>query len=140
VGRPRKSLPANGIDVIRRLAANGVNEHAIAGALGLSYETWQRIRAEDPEAKAAWQEARAIEENKLVGVLYRKAIDQDDTVAAIFLLKARHGYRDIGPTDGSSGVRTAIQINLPGALKAEDYTKLVTVTSHKAQDAEDVAA
>jgi hypothetical protein len=126
VGRPRKNLPANGLDIVRRLASNGVNETAIAAALGLSFDVWKRIRDEDPEAKAAWQEARAIEENKLAGKLYEEAMGGNMT-ACIFLLKGRHGWRDIGPAD-DSGVRTAIQINLPGPLKPEDYTKLVTVS------------
>jgi hypothetical protein len=135
VARPRKALPANGLDVIRGLAANGVNEHAIAAALGLAFETWKRIRDEDPEAKAAWQEARAIEENRLAGELFRQAMD-GNTTAAIFLLKGRHGWRDVGPAEGDSGVKVGVQINLPGALKAEDYQRLVTVTSHgSAQEA-----
>jgi hypothetical protein len=65
MGRPRKSLPANGLDIIRGLAAHGANEVQIAGALGLDFRTWKRLLDDDPEARAAWQEARAIEENKL---------------------------------------------------------------------------
>jgi hypothetical protein len=126
VGRPRKTLPANGLDTIRSLAANGVNEHALAAALGLDYSTWRRIRDEDPEAKAAWQEARAIEENRLAGKLFEQAMTGNVT-AAIFLLKARHGYRDIGPAEGDGGVKVGVQINLPGSLKPEDYAKLVSV-------------
>src|SRR5690242_12148930 len=91
-GRPRKTLPANGLDVIRRLASNGCNEVAIAAALKMDVSAWRRIREEDPEARAAWQEARAIEENKLAGKLFEAAMNGNVT-AAIFLLKARHGYR-----------------------------------------------
>jgi len=40
---------------------NGVSEVDIAAALGLTFKTWKRIRDEDPDAKAAWEEARAIE-------------------------------------------------------------------------------
>ena len=126
MARPRKTLPANGLDVIRSLASNGVNEVAIAAALGLDFRTWRRIREEDPETKAAWQEARALEENRLAGKLFEEAMTGNVT-AAIFLLKGRHGWRDIGPAEGDGGVKVGVQINLPGSLKPEDYAKLVSV-------------
>ncbi len=73
-GRPHKTLPANGVALIRALAANGAKETEMAAALGMDASTWKRIRDEDPEAKAAWQEARTIEHDKLVGVLFRQAV------------------------------------------------------------------
>jgi hypothetical protein len=65
MGCPRKNLPANGLQIIRALASNGVH---LAKALGVDVKTWRRIREEDLEAKAAWEEARALEQDKLVGV------------------------------------------------------------------------
>lgn len=143
MGRPRKTLPPTGIATIRRLAANGVQETVLAAALGLDMKTWRRIRNEDPEAKAAWEEARALEQDTLVGALFRQAIgapaEFDDAgnkvraeqapnaPAAMFLLKARHGYRDIGPVDGGAENRVAIVVNLPGALQPDQYRKLVEV-------------
>ncbi len=143
MGRPRKTLPAHGLDVIRALAANGVQEHQIAVALGVDFRTWVRIRGEDPEAKAVWLEARALEQDKLVGSLFRQAMgtpaeyDERGNVvraeqlpvptAAMFLLKARHSYRDFGPTDGSGDGRPTVVINLPASLPGDDYAKLITV-------------
>ncbi len=49
--------------------------------------------------------------------------------AAMFLLKARHSYRDQGPTDGSGdGARVAVQINIPAPLSSEAYSKLVKIS------------
>ncbi len=126
--RPRKTLPEGGLATIRELASAGANEVHIAKALGMSFETWKRIRDEDEDAQAAWQEARAIECEALSGMLYRQAIEDKNTTAAIFLLKARHGYRDQGPTDGSSEAsRVAVVFNLPAPLSGEQWGKLVEV-------------
>ncbi len=143
MGRPRKTLPSSGLDIIRALAANGVQEHQIAVALGVDFRTWVRIRGEDPEARAVWQEARALEQDKLVGSLFRQAMgtpaeyDEKGNViraeqlpiptAAMFLLKARHQYRDFGPTDGSGDGRPTININIPAPLDAAAYGKLIQV-------------
>jgi hypothetical protein len=59
---------------------------------------------------------------------YRQAIESKNTTAAIFLLKARHGYRDIGPTDGGPDARVAIQVNIPAPMTAEQYARLISVT------------
>ena len=127
MGRPRKNLPANALDVIRQAAANGVNEVGIAQALGVDFRTWQRIRDEDPETKAVYQEARKAEEGKLVGVLFDKAVNKQDSVAAIFLLKARHGYRDQGPSDAGDTTRPTININIPAPLAPDQYARLIEV-------------
>lgn len=127
MGRPRKTLPANGLQVIRDLASNGVQETVLAKALGISYEVWQRIREEDPEAKAAWVEAKKLEEDRLVGMLFEQAVEKKNVTGAIFLLKGRHAYRDIGPTDGSDAARIGVTINIPAPLAPEEYAKLINV-------------
>ncbi len=109
MARPRKTLPENGLAIVRTLAANGALETSIAAALGLDAKTWRRIRDEDPDTRAVWEEARTIERDRLVGSLFRQALGapaeydgQGNVVraeqppvptAAMFLLKARHGYR-----------------------------------------------
>jgi hypothetical protein len=124
------------------LASNGVQETVLASALGMDLKTWRRIRNEDPVAKAAWEEARSREEDRLVGALFQQALgtpaeyDASGNLiraeqpryapASMFLLKARHGYRDLGPTDGGSD-RPTININIPAPLAPEQYAKLITV-------------
>lgn len=126
MARPRKTLPPDGLKIIRELASKGVKETEVAKALGLTFKTWKRIREENPEAKAAWEEAKAEEHDALVGVLYEKAIKGDST-AAMFLLKSRHGYRDHGPTEGGDSARVNLVFNLPAPLNADQYAKLVEV-------------
>lgn len=151
MGRPRKTLPENGLRVIAELASNGVQETVLASALGMDLKTWRRIRHEDPVAKAAWEEARLREEDRLVGALFRQALgtpaEYDDAgnviraeqppyaPASMFLLKARHGYRDLGPTDGGSD-RPTININIPAPLAPEQYAKLIEVTPSRPAERE----
>ena len=127
-GRPLKTLPPNGLEVIRQIARTGATETSLAAALGLSYTTWTRIKNENPKAKAAWEEARSIERDLLVGELFRQAMEDHNTVAAIALLKLRHGMRDSGPADGSDGgARVGIVLNIPAALDPARYQQLVEV-------------
>ncbi|MBD3615843.1 MAG: hypothetical protein HUJ22_04655 [Gracilimonas sp.] len=122
--RIKKVLPEGGLETIRTLGKRGVNETDIAKALGMSYDTWLRIKRENPEAKQAIQEARAVEEGKLVGVLYEKAMKGDAT-CAMFLLKTRHGYLE--GKDVNSGNAVQVNITIPGSMDPEDYKKQIEV-------------
>jgi hypothetical protein len=44
--RPRKNLPENGLAIIEQAAANGISERKLAKALGMSLDTWLKIRRE----------------------------------------------------------------------------------------------
>ncbi|MCP8939395.1 hypothetical protein NK718_12795 [Alsobacter sp. SYSU M60028] len=145
MGRPRKTLPANGLRIISDLACRGVREVEVARALGMSWHTWKRIREEDQEAKRAWEEAKAIEHDALVSSLFNMAVGapaeydaegnvvraevKRDAWAAAFLLKARHDYRDTGAaSEGGADQRVAVVVNIPAPMSPEDYAKLVRVT------------
>ena len=127
MGRPRKHLPRNGLAIIRDCASRGVREIDVAKALGMSYRTWKKLRDADPEAKAAWLEAKSIEHDTLYGHAYEIATDPKHPARPtmlMFLLKARHDYRDHGPTDGAeAGVN--INLTLPPALDPKQYEKLL---------------
>ena len=123
MGRRKKNLPANGLEIIRNLAEKGVRETDIAKSLGMCFDTWLRIKNENPEALKALEEAKQIEENELFGILYEKAV-KGDSVAAMFLLKTRHGYREGAEVTNANQVN--VKISVPGSMKPEDYLKEVT--------------
>src|SRR4051794_38982591 len=124
MGRPRKTLPANGLQIIRGLAARGIRELDVAAALGMGVHAWRRIRQEDPAAKEAWEESKAREHDELVSAMYVMAMGKPaqfdgsgnktrdelkpDPWAAAFLLKTRHGYRDAGAADSTTDNRVQI--------------------------------
>lgn len=120
--QPKKTIPKNGLQKIRSLAERGVSEVDIAKSLNMSYKTWQRIKEEDPDARNVLEEARQIEETKLVGVLFEKAMKGDAT-SAMFLLKTRHGYREGAELVNANQVN--VRITLPGAKDPTEYLKEV---------------
>jgi len=72
---------------------SGYPKAAIARALAISAKTLDRLIRDDPELEAQVEAQRSFEETELRDILMELA-RKGDTVAAIFLAKARHGWRD----------------------------------------------
>lgn len=72
---------------------DGYPKAAIARALGVSARTLDRLIRDDSELEAQAEAQRSFEEGELRDILMELA-RKGDTVAAIFLAKARHGWRD----------------------------------------------
>jgi hypothetical protein len=125
--RVKKLLPKGGLDKIRDLASRGHSEKDIARALGMSANTWTRIKDENPGAQDALDEGRSVEHLALYGRLYQKAMD-GDIVALLFLLKCRHGYRETLDITQTNAVQIVFQI--PAALDPADYAKLIAKAPH----------
>ncbi|MEJ1339417.1 MAG: hypothetical protein RPU34_10420 [Candidatus Sedimenticola sp. (ex Thyasira tokunagai)] len=122
MSRPKKTLKKDQYEVIRDMAARGCREIDIARASGVSYNTWMRIKDEDPRALDALEEGRGIEHQKLVGALFEAAM-KGNAIAAMFLLKTRHGYREGFTVEHNSNVK--ISVELPAALSADQYTRVI---------------
>ena len=129
-GRKRKQLPTDGHALITVLAAKGNRERDIAAHCGMSHVTWTRRKAEDPSIEEALEAGRAIWHNQLVGKLHSKAM-KGDTVALLFLLKTRFGYRE---GDSPQESRPTITINLPGSLDAAQYAKAITINAESTDE------
>lgn len=128
-GRRAVTLPPNGLERIRELAAKGKSQEGISYALGMARDGIQKLKARDKtgEIERALFEGREREEESLVSTLVKKATEgtgKDSVIAAIFLLKTRHHYvepREPFPV----GPSVNIEIRVPGSLKPEDYAKLI---------------
>ena len=128
IGRPLKQPPKDAVEIIKNVACRGCSETSIARALDADFKTWQRWREDFPELREAYQQARAIEHDSLVGVLFEKAM-AGDSVSAMFLLKCRHNYRDGGLViEDNRSVR--IGIMLPQSLNPEQYKQVAEVFSN----------
>lgn len=131
VGRRALTLPPNGLEIIRDMAANGHTEQSISYALGMARDALTKLKARDKtgEIEQALYEGRQREHDSLRAALFRKATageGKESIIAAIFLLKTRHGYvepREPFPV----GPSVNIEIKVPGSLKPEDYAKLISV-------------
>lgn len=83
-------------------------------------------RQRQPEVQEALNRGRAKEHDQLVAKLHERAM-QGNVTAVIFVLKARHAYREgEAPEGGSTNVQ--VNINLPSAMTPEEYQRMVDVT------------
>ena len=128
---PKKTIPPGGYKLIRELTANGAREVDIARALRMNLRTWMRLKEEDEKALAAWEAGRAVEHEALRGALFEKAT-KGNIPAAIFLLKARHGYRERDEL-GAGGERVTVEFKLPAPLNPEQYVTMLADQKKRAR-------
>ncbi len=136
-GCPMVATPA-GVELIRRLAVDNSN-NGIAEALGIARDTLRELRRRQPEVQQAIDAGRAVDERELVSALKRKAVG-GDTIALLFLLKARHGWRE-GTERDPDGPLVAVQINLPApAPDVATYLRQLDAQEAREPGATDSAA
>ena len=117
-GRPAKQPGPDTARRIRHLAATGHSVIGIARGLNVSHVVLSRWLDEYPAIREALNQGRAEEEFALHNVLFRAAM-KGNVVAAIYLTKARFGWREGDQTDTANKV--SITFSLPGALKPEEF-------------------
>lgn len=86
-------LSAENRERVVRALLDGYPRAAIARALAVSVKTLDRLIKDDADLEAQVEAQRSFEETELRDILMELA-RKGDTVAAIFLAKARHGWRD----------------------------------------------
>jgi len=119
-GRKRKSAPATVTThtLVEALAADGRNVVGVAKALSTSKDRLRQWMDEDPTLLEAFERGREAERFNLHNGLFRAA-QKGNVIAAMFLLKTRHGYREGDQSDTAN--RVSITFTLPSALKPEDF-------------------
>jgi len=116
VGRPMKMPPPDALEVIRATTSTGATKRGVAMALGVNLDVLARWLAEHPELAEAFAEGRETERRVLHARLFElatKGEGRDSLIAAMFLLKSRHGYVE-GEKDAQTN-RVSINFQLPGA-------------------------
>ena len=122
-----KGLPADALNVVRELAAEGCREHAIRRTLGLSPAQWNALKKDDAEGELsplalAIEEGRAEGAGEVIAVM-RARMKEGDTRDAEWLGDKLY---KIGREDGpGEAPRVLIQIN--AALTAEEYARVIHV-------------
>lgn len=127
MGAPRKRPPKDAADTILNLAKEGYNKEGIARNLKVAKNTFDKWLKEYPALQDALDEGRAKEHNKLYNALFLQATDGKNAAAAMFLLKTRHGYRENGPSEGDTGPKVNLTVNIPAPLNQDQYKQLVRV-------------
>lgn len=122
IGRPAKEPPADAAQRIEALARDGWSKRGIAQALATSHVTLEKWFESDPALVEAFETGREHECRTIYNVLYRAATEKGNIVAAMFILKAKFGWRE--GTELEAGNRVNITFNLPGALKMDEFLSL----------------
>ena len=124
--QPKKHPPASAAARIAALAATGATVVGIASEFRIAKETLARWLDEHPALREAFDIGRERERMELHGMLYRLATEEKHAVAAMFLLKSRHAYREGDQSEQANRVQITFQ--LPGAMTMEQFK--ATVIDH----------
>lgn len=133
-----KRPPKGAAPLIRKMASGGASQTSIADALGTSKKTLAAWLKEHDELQAAYDQGRERERIVLHNSLLRRAKDPKNpggAASAMFLLKARHGYRENEPD--AQGNRLNIVFNLPAALPADKYATVIKTINAPATQTDD---
>ncbi len=119
-GRSHYVVGVRGIKIIEELAGRGCHLTTIARALRMSVDAFKACRARQPEVEEAYQRGLGTEHDALVSNL-RAAANEGNVVANIFLLKARHAYREGEPLEVNVSVNAGGVLVVPADMTVEDY-------------------
>ena len=122
-GRVPRRPVADAAQRIEALAADGFSLVGIARSLGTGVEVLHRWLEEDPALQEAFEAGRESERQVLHNMLFKAAVEKGNIVAAFFLLKCRHGYREGDQSDSAN--RVSVTFNLPGALSPIEFLKVI---------------
>jgi hypothetical protein len=125
----KRTAPSGCAAETRALAATGHSVRGIAAYFGTSVETFNRWMEDDAELAEAFANGRENERMTLHNSLFVAATQKANATAAMFLLKARHGYREGDQSEQSN--RVQVVFNLPGAMTAEQYKTIEAVATAK---------
>jgi hypothetical protein len=121
---PRKHPPRDAAARIEARAADGFSIIGIAKSMGTTREVLTRWMEEQPALREAFEHGREHERYALHNKLFEAAMN-GNVISAMFLLKARHGYREGADVEHVTNVR--LSFTLPAPMEVEEYRRLVDV-------------
>lgn len=122
IGRPKRTLNPQDYDVIREMLERHLSWTQISKGLRMDYTVLRRLRDEDETLKRLADEILEVERVALHNTLFDEATKSRNIIAAMFLLKCRHGYRENAPVDVAVNGNV---IMLPSPASPEDYARMV---------------
>lgn len=106
---------------IKAALLEGYPKAAIARALSVCVKTLDRLIKDDGDLAAEVEAQRSFEETELRDILMELA-RRGDTVAAIFLAKARHGWRDREDTKLKVESKSGGVLLVPGTVPLDEWS------------------
>ena len=122
-GTPHVLKPA-GYVLIERMSKDGRDIVSIAKSLGMHRDVFRNLRKRDPAAQEALDRGRAGLGDELTDLFLEQA-RKGNTVAAIYLSKARLGWRDQGPDPAAGQTNVQVNINMPPQMSDEQFAALL---------------
>ena len=117
--RSLTKLPKGALENVKRWATESASKGAIARRLGMDHKTFRVLMEQNPDLQAAYDDGVEAEHHALVSAL--KGQMHNSPAPAIFLLKARHGYREGDQSE--LGNRVSVTFNLPGAQPLDAFKR-----------------
>lgn len=119
-GGPAYRIGRRGLKIVEELAARGVAEATMAKALRMGKDAFRAAKNRDPAVQEAIDRGRAVEHDKLVGILHEQAM-AGQYVPAMFLLKTRHGYREGEQVGVNVKIDTGGVLVVPNKMTMEEF-------------------
>lgn len=110
------------------MSASGRDMNSIAAALGIGKDVFRRLRQTDDQAQEAMDQGRAALGDELTDILLRHA-REGMTVAAIYLTKARLGWREGEAMPGGTVNNTQINISIPPPMSDDEFRRIIDGTA-----------
>ncbi len=137
MARPRVRMPTGYRDVFLDLASKGpLQERVAAECLNMSVGEFRAVLKHNATAREAWNDALAVECDRMLAALYERAM-AGDVRASEFLLRSRHGM-STESKDKSPGVNITFQ--LPAAMTPDQYRRVIDQTREALPSGSDSAA
>lgn len=106
---PRKHPPQDAAEIIKSMAAQGHSQIGIAAHLKVVSSTLRRWLEEDEKLSEAYELGKETERQALHSLIVQSAVAGKPANAnAMFLLKARHGYREFDSPHAKVDVAVAV--------------------------------
>jgi hypothetical protein len=119
MARPFLRFPPGAREHLSRMAEHGMlGETEAAQALGMPLDQFRRVIRDDKRSKQIWEDALAIERDRVLRSLHDRAVGGDVKAATTFLA-VKHGLDEKTAQNATQGVQVVFR--LPDAMSAETY-------------------
>ena len=122
-----------GLKVIEAMAAGGQDQRSIAKRLGVDQKTLRDIRDRDPAMAEAWDRGHGELASELTHILLQHA-RKGNIVAAIYLTKARLGWREGTPAEGTAPPSVQVNIQIPAPMTDKEFAMIIEGRARPTQD------
>jgi hypothetical protein len=123
-GGYRFAMRAAGYDLVRKLSAEGNSYATIADALGIGPDAFRRIREQDEKLKEALAVGHGALATELTDILLSQARN-GNTVAAIFLAKARLGWIEGRAAEAPPASPVQVNIQIPPPMSDAEFRRVI---------------